>query len=639
MSRKTAVIGGKSLNSQAGHVPTRAPFRPVSWMARDIEIRHADGGVVYLKSRVALDEYERHLPEYLQKWSVERADQVWLAQRDVSDRWQTLTYGAGKAAVDAVTEALLAMPHAARGPLVILSGNSIEHAVISMAAMQARIPVAPISTAYSLQSTSLSKLKYIFELLKPGAVFVQDTDQYDRALSAIDLGDVDVICSKGASSRAAYRAYRFDDLLKTVATDRVAGSIAHIDPDAPAKLLFTSGSTGVPKAVNITHRMMCANATMLMQARDIDAPPEQATYLDWLPWNHVMGGNAVFNLVLSRGASLYIDDGKPVPGQFEKTLRNLREVSPITYSNAPAGYIALATALEQDEPLRNSFFKNLHTLAYGGARLPDDIFDRFQKLAVQTVGQRIAFVSTYGATEVAPAATTTHWFTERVGLIGLPCAGTELKLLPLGNEKFEIRIRSVSVTPGYFNQPELTAAAFDEEGFYKIGDMVEFLDPEDVDQGLLFAGRVVEDFKLLSGTFVQVGTLRVDALVSASPFIQDAILTGQDRDYVGLLAWLNTEACRAFVGDASASVPALISNPVIREALTAGLKAHNIAAGYAGSRTIRRVVLLEEPPSVDANEITDKGYINQRVGLDRRAADVERLYADAPDPGVILVPH
>ncbi|WP_433995109.1 AMP-binding protein [Afipia massiliensis] len=623
------------MNSQIRQQLSRVPFRPVSWMARDIEMNRDAGGVIYLKSRVALDRYARHLPEFLSKWATERPDQIWLAQRDASDQWQTLTYAAGKRIVDSVTEALFALPNVARGPLVILSGNSIEHAVVAMAAMQAGIPVAPISTAYSLQSSDHGKLKYIFGLLKPGAVFAQDADQYAKALSAVDLADIDLIVVKG---RATGSAHRYEDLVKAVPTAKVAKAIEQIDPDATAKLLFTSGSTGMPKAVELTHRMMCANAAMLMQAREIDLPPDQASYLDWLPWNHVMGGNAVFNLVLARGASLYIDDGKPVPGQFEKTLRNLREISPITYSNAPAGYIALATALEHDEPLRKNFFKNLYTLAYGGARLPDDIFDRFQKLAVETIGQRIVFVSTYGATEVAPAATTTHWFTERVGLIGLPCAGTEIKLLPLGGGKFEIRIRSVSVTPGYFNQPELTAAAFDEEGFYKIGDMVEFLDPDDVNEGLLFAGRVVEDFKLLSSTFVQVGALRVDAIACASPFIQDAIVTGQDRDYVGLLAWLNIEACRAFVGDNSASTSALISSPAISEALKASFKAHNAAAGNAGSRTIRRVVLLLEPPSIDGNEITDKGYINQRVGLGRRARDVQRLYADPPDSTVITIP-
>lgn len=624
------------LSSQVRQPSSHVPFRPVSWMPRDIEATNGAGGVIYLKSRVPLQPYARHLPEFLLKWSTERPDQIWLAQRDAQDQWQTLTYAAGKVAVDSLTEALIDMPNSARGPLLILSGNSIEHAVVAMAAMQAGIIVAPISTAYSLQSTDLGKIKYIFNLLKPGAVFVQDADQFRAALRAVDLANIDIIAVKGESVPAAHK---YDDLLKRKATERVARAIAQIDPDATAKLLFTSGSTGMPKAVKTTQRMMCANAGMLIQARDLDVPPEQAKYLDWLPWNHVMGGNAVLNLVLARGASLYIDDGKPVPGQFEKTLRNLREIPTIAYSNAPAGYMALATALEQDKLLRETFFKNLHTLAYGGARLPDDIFDRFQKLAIEAIGQRIVFVSTYGATEVAPAATTTHWFTERVGLIGLPCAGTELKLVPLGESKFEIRIRSICVMPGYFNQPELTATAFDEEGFYKIGDMVEFLDPKDVNQGLLFAGRVAEDFKLLSGTFVQVGTLRVDALASASPLIQDAIVTGHDRENVGLLAWLNIQACRAHVGDASASVRSLISHPLIRTMIAEKFKAHNVTVGHAGSRAVRRVLLLEDPPSVNGNEITDKGYINQRIGLDRRAQDVERLYAESSDPDVILIPR
>lgn len=603
-------------------------------MERDIAVDRRSDGSLLLKSRVPLGPYASHLPEFLTKWAHERPDQLWLAQRDKDGEWQSVTYAEGKRQVDSATEALLNIPGTTSGPLAILSGNSIEHAIIAMAAMQARIPVAPISTAYSLQSSDHAKLKEIFALLEPKTIFVQDVEPFAKALSAIHRGGMAIIAVSG---RYDGSTTRYADLLDQRITKQVAMSIDDIDPDAPAKLLFTSGSTGHPKAVVLTHRMMCVNAAMIMQARLVDTPPADAKYLDWLPWNHVMGGNAVFNIVLAQGFSLYIDDGKPVPGQFDKTLRNLREISPITYANAPAGYSALAAALENDAGLCRTFFQNLRVLTYGGARLPDDIFDRFQALAVKTIGEQIVFSSTYGATETAPAATTTHWNAKRVGLIGLPCAGVELKLLPLDERKYEIRIRGACVTPGYYRRADLTAAAFDEDGFYKIGDVVEFVDPDDVREGLQFAGRVAEDFKLLSGTFVLAGALRVDAIVAMTPLVADVVVTGQDKDYVGLLAWPHVEACRGFLGNPSATIDEIIKNTRIREAIASGLRSHNMVNGNSGSRSVRRVILLADPPSVDGNEITDKGYINQRAAIARRAVDVARLYATPKAADVIEI--
>jgi feruloyl-CoA synthase len=419
----------------------------------------------------------------------------------------------------------------------------------------------------------------------------------------------------------------------------VARSIERIDPEDPAKYLFTSGSTGMPKAVIITQRMMCANVAMINQCRPLHVEPGVAKSLDWLPWNHVMGGNAVFNGVLSLGNSLYIDDGKPVGDLFAKTIHNLQEISPISYSNSPAGFAALAAALERDEGLCRTFFKHLRVMTYGGARLPDDIYARIQALAVKTVGQRIVFTTTFGATETAPAATMTYWNTERVGLIGLPCPGVELKLIPVTDGKYEVRIRGVAVTPGYHNQPDLTAGAFDEEGFYKIGDLVEFVDVARPTEGLAFSGRVVEDFKLLSGTFVLVGSLLVDAIAAASPLISDALVAGQDRDEAGLLAWPHLDACRSFIGDRAAPIEAIVSNQEICDAIRWGLHAHNVACGNANSRRIGRVMLLSEPPSIDGNEITDKGYINQRAGLTRRAVCVERLYQNPVASDVIVIPR
>jgi feruloyl-CoA synthase len=349
-----------------------------------------------------------------------------------------------------------------------------------------------------------------------------------------------------------------------------------------------------------------------------------------------MGGNALFNPVLTEGGSLYIDDGRPLPGQIEETLRNLREISPTYYANVPAGYAALAAAMERDDVLCRSFFRNLGMMAYGGARLPDDLYERMQALAVKTTGERIVFYTGWGSTETAPTSTGTYWDTERVGLIGLPFPGVELKLVPTAS-KYEVRVRGVNVTPGYYGRPDLTAAAFDEEGFYRIGDAAVFVDPQDPVQGLVFAGRVVEDFKLSTGTFVHVGSLRTDAIAATSPVIQDALVAGQDRDYIGLLAWPNIDACRRMIGNMNAPVETIITHPQVVARLREGLQAHNATVGGVSSMRIGRALLMAEPPSIDGNELTDKGYINQRAGLERRAELVARLYADPPPPDVHVI--
>jgi feruloyl-CoA synthase len=348
-----------------------------------------------------------------------------------------------------------------------------------------------------------------------------------------------------------------------------------------------------------------------------------------------MGGNALFNPLLVEGGTLHIDDGRPVPGLIDETLRNLREISPTYYSNVPAGYGMLATALEQDDALARSFFRQLRLFGYGGATLPDDLYRRLQALAIRHTGERIVMVTGWGATETAPTATSTYWNTERVGLIGLPYPGVELKMVPVGS-KYELRLRGPIVTPGYHRQPELTAKAFDEEGFYKIGDAGTFVDPDDPAQGLVFAGRVVEDFKLASGTFVHVGTLRVAAIAAATPVVQDALVAGQDRDYVALLAWPNLAACRLVCGRPDATPQEIVADPTVRARLCEGLRAMN-ARATGSSLRVGRALLMTEPPSVDGNEMTDKGYVNQRAGLDRRAALVERVYADPPADDVLVI--
>ena len=621
--------------------PLQKPsFRKMNWLPRDIAVERRPDGVIVLQSRIPLQPFAPHIPALLAQWAEQRPDQTWLAQRKGADRqWRRISYAEGKALVDSLTQALLDLQVPEGRTLAILSGNSLEHAMMTQAGMQARLPVAPISASYSLLSADHVKLKYLFALVKPAVVLVQDGVQFQKALNALQasgqLDDVTVVhvdrAPEGINSLA------FDDLARTPVSPAVVRSIAAITPDTVGKLLFTSGSTGMPKAVLNTQRMMCANVAQANQARNSPGPGPSVV-LDWMPWNHTMGGNAVLHGMLGEGGTLYIDDGRPVPGLFDETLRNLREVSPTLYSNAPSGYAVLAAALEKDDALCQSFFKNLSLLTYGGARLPDDLYERMQALAVKYTGHRIVFYTGWGSTETAPTSTGTYWETERVGLIGLPFPGVQLKLVPTPTaHMYELRLKGINVFPGYHAQPELTAAAFDDEGFYKIGDAGVLVNPDDPAQGLVFAGRVTEEFKLTTGTFVHVGELRTDCIAACSPALQDALVAGQDRPWVGLLAWPQFAACRQLIGQPDATPAQLVAHPTVREAVRRGLNAHNATTQGASSRRIARVLLMTEPPSIDANEITDKGYINQKAGLTRRATLVQRLYAEPPADDVIVL--
>ncbi|WP_295845563.1 AMP-binding protein [Tardiphaga sp.] len=623
------------MNAQSAAVLTKPAFRKINWMKRDIDVERRPDGVIVLKSRVPLVDYQTHLPASLDKWARLRPAHVWLAQRAGTERqWRYVTYAEAKRTVDALTQALLDMKLEADRPIAILSGNSIEHALMTQASMQARHPAAPVSPAYSLMSQDHAKLKYLFGLIQPAVVMVQDGPTFQKALDALDLTGIRVVHVDRPPAGIASTAYA--EMAATNVTPAVEESIAKITPDTIGKLLFTSGSTGMPKAVINTQAMMCSNAAMMMQVRPRDPAAAPPVYLDWMPWNHTMGGNALFHPLLIEGGTLYIDDGRPMPGMIDETLRNLREISPTYYANVPAGYAALAAAMEKDDALCRSFFKNMGVMGYGGARLPDDLYDRMQALAIRTTGERIVFYTGWGCTETSPTSTGTYWDTERVGLIGLPFPGVELKMVPV-DSKYELRLRGINVMPGYYRQPELTEAAFDEEGFYKIGDAGIFVDDDDPVQGLIFSGRVVEDFKLTTGTFVHVGSLRTDAIAAATPVVQDALVTGQDRPWIGLLAWPNLAACRILIGNPEASFDDVVKHPAVLACLRKGLQAHNASTEGASSRRIARVMLMVEPASVDGSELTDKGYINQRAGLQRRADLVQQLYAELPGEDVIVL--
>jgi feruloyl-CoA synthase len=627
-------------NPEMSNTLTKPPFRKMNWLPRDIAVERRPDGTLIMQSRTPLQAYAAHIPALLAKWAVERPDQTWIAQRKGADRqWRRISYAEAKATVDSLTQALLDLQVQAGRPLAILSGNSLEHALMTQAAMQARLPVAPFSPSYSLLSQDHAKLKYLFDLVKPAVVLVQDGVQFQKALNALQangqLAGLTVLHVDRAPE--GIPSHAFDALARMPVTPAVQASIDAITPETVGKLLFTSGSTGMPKAVINTQRMMCANVAQGNQVRS-QPGPGPTVILDWMPWNHTMGGNSTFHGILGEGGTLYIDDGRPVPGQYDETLNNLREIAPSLYSSAPSGYAMLAAALEKDDALARNFFRNLNLLAYGGARLPDDLYARMQALAVQYTGHRIVFYTGWGSTETAPTSTGTYWETERVGLIGLPFPGVQLKMLPTPTPgMYELRLKGVNVFPGYHAQPELSAAAFDEEGFYKIGDAGTLVNPDDPAAGLVFAGRVTEEFKLTTGTFVHVGELRTDCIAACSPVLLDALVTGQDRPYVGLLAWPNLAACRQLIGQPDAGFDVIVAHPTVRAAVQRGLDAHNATTKGASSRRIGRVLLLTEPPSIDGNELTDKGYINQKAGLTRRAALVERLYAEPAAADVIVL--
>lgn len=595
--------------------PKNADFRPTPFMARQIEVEHRENGQLIISCRQPPDPPPAHIPALLEAAATSHPGRIWLAQRQgPGGGWQKITYAEGKERVDRLTQGLIDL-RLARPVLAILSGNSIEHALLAMAAMQAGIAVSPISPSYSAAGSDFSKLRLMIDLIEPGAIFVQDTDQYLAALAAIASDDIAVIYSTPGAHHSGRAAVSLETLWRARPGPGVQRAIGSLSPEGIAKLLFTSGSTGIPKAVIHTHNVLARNAVMQrqVQPRDReDLPPVVA--LDWLPWSHVMGGNAVFNGTLADAGTLYIDDGMPVPALFGNTIRNLREISPTRFANVPSGYAMLADALEQDPALAETFFRNLATLGYAGARLPDSLYDRLQTLAVRHTGQKIPFVSGYGATEMGPSATAVYWPVDRVGLIGLPHPGVQMKLVPLpGDDRFEVRLRSAGMMPGYYRNPEQTERAFDEEGYFCTGDAARFADPDDVREGFEFAGRTSEEFKLLTGTFVRVSELRL-AILEACPHFLDLVVTGPDRPYVGLLAWRRPGSSDTQITDC--------------------LELYN-AANASSSRRVERLLVLEEPPLLAAGEVTDKGYINQRAVLARRQHLVDALYADPPLPDVL----
>jgi feruloyl-CoA synthase len=623
---------GNAMNSQAAaeaRVEAKPAFKPVNFAPVSVERTNNLDGSILLRSRAKLPAFDPSLANLFRR-AVEKAPtQFYLAER-AGDGWRKMTYEEARKTVDSIASALLERGLSAERPVMILSGNAIDHALMTLACETAAIPVAPISVAYSLQSADLAKIRHISELLNPGLVYVADTGPFAKALGV--LKNVEIVAS--SNSAKLENVTSFDQLARTTPGAALEKAVASIGADTIAKILFTSGSTNLPKGVVSTHGMLTANQEMIVSVWPY-LKESPLTLCDWLPWNHTFGGSFCFNLVQRLTGTFYIDGGKPAPGLAEITVKNITEVSPSTYFNVPAGYSAILPHLERDDALAKKFFARLQMIFYAGASLPQDLWERLENLSLKTTGARVPMTTAWGTTETSPLSLMQHFFAGGPGVIGVPCPGVEIKLVPSGN-KLEIRARGPNVTGGYWKRDDQTKASFDEEGFYKPGDAVRFADPNDPDKGLVFDGRLAEDFKLTSGTWVQVGMLRVAAIAACSPVVQDMVICGEGREHIGILAWLNAAGAARIAGvEPTAPLAELSQHPKVREHVAAALKKWN-AAQTGLSTKIARAILLPDVPSIDANEITDKGYINQRAALERRAAEVDRLFAAAPDSAVIV---
>ncbi len=573
-----------------------ARVRPVRVGRADVEVRHGRDGILYLRSPHALAPYPRRLTERLDHWAAQTPDAVFLAQRDAGGAWLKLTFAEVREGARRVAQALLLRGLSAERPVAVLSGNDIEHALIELGCLYAGIPYAPVSPAYSLLSTDFSKLKAVLQLLTPGLVYASMEGAFSRAIDA----------AVPAGTEVLFKA-DFFSLEQAVPGRELEEAYAAVGPDTIAKFLFTSGSTGTPKAVINTQRMWCANQVMARTELAFmqDEPP---VMVEWAPWHHTAGGNKDFGVTLYNGGALYIDEGKPMPGAIEATVRNLRDVAPTFYFNVPKGYEALLPYLRKDKALRDNFFSRVKILWFAGAGVSQAVFDEYKRLSVAACGEEVPFLTGYGATETGPFTLGRTWVTDDASNLGLPPPGADIKLVPIpGQDKYEARVKGPHVTPGYWRQPELTKAAFDEEGYYRLGDAFVPADPKDFSRGLLFRGRTSEDFKLSSGTWVHVGALRARFIDHFNPLVRDVVITGEGRSELGALVF---PAAGFSPEDFSAKIDSLESS--------------------GSSNRIARILVLEDPPSLDAGEMTDKGTINQKAVLKNRAAAVEALYSDSP---------
>ena len=591
-----------------------------------IVTEHRSDGTLLLRSAEQLDEYAPTMVHAFREEADRHPDRVLAARRD-GERWQTLSWGQARRDADALAQAFLDRELGPERPVMVLSGNSLEHLAVMLGAFTAGTPVLPISPSYSLASRDHQRIRAIARLCRPGLVFADDGDAYADALNAVaEVIPADVVIATGSRTGAE----RLADMMAMVPTETIEQTVSALRSDSVAKVLFTSGSTGEPKGVITTHRMLCSNQQALAQIWPF-LRHEPPVLVDWLPWSHSFGGSHNLGQLLVFGGTLYIDEGKPMPGHFGTTVDALRAIAPTAYFNVPAGYALLAPVLESDPEFAEHFFSRLRFMLYAAAALPESLWARLKRVSEQS-GHEIPLTAAWGTTETGPGATSAHFASAACGCIGVPLPGVTLKLVP-SSSKLEVRVSGPNITPGYYRNEATTTAVFDEEGFYRPGDAARLVDPADPNRGLMFDGRLSEDFKLTTGTWVHVGAVRTALLSASAGILTNAVIAGSDRDFVAALGWVNDdEAQRAC--DRTERVS--LTDPRLRQLLAESLASVNISAGAAGS--VRRLLLLDEPPQIDAGEITDKGYINARAVLDRRAAAVDLLYDEPLAAEVITGP-
>jgi feruloyl-CoA synthase len=600
-----------------------------------VEVTRRPDGAMLLRSPYALEPHALSVGEQLERWAHEAPERPFLMERGPSRAWRGVTYGQARERVLSIGAWLLERGLSPERPVMVLSENSVEHGLLMLSCLYVGIPVASISPSYSLVSRDFARLKQVVEILRPGLVYVADQARFEGALRAVHhLHDAELVV--GGEEAPAQGASSFGMLTKHGHSAAVERAFRAVSPDSIAKFMFTSGSTDEPKAVINTQRMLCSNQQALRQLWPFLSEPP--VLVDWLPWHHTFGGNHNFNLTLFNGGTLYLDRGRPVAGAFDESLANLAEIAPTVVFNVPRAYDLLVAALREERALRERLFSRVRLIFYAAAALSQQTWDALNALTLETLGRPVPLVSSWGLTETAPAATSCHYQAPRAGTIGVPIPGCELLLVPSG-DKLEARVRGPNVTPGYWKRPDLTASVFDEEGFFKTGDAMTFADEARPELGLLFDGRLGENFKLGTATWVHVGALRLRAIDALAPVAQDVVIAGQGRDQIGFLVIPQLDACRRLAGlPGDATREEVLQHPSVRKEVANGLL--ELARTGSGSSThATRALLLDEPLSSDAGELTDKGYVNQRAVLTRRSALVDLLYETPLSASVITLPR